>query len=114
MEYSLIDFKILGDERGYLIALEGEESIPFKIKSINYIYETGASTIKKLPLKKDMEQVAICVSGSCRFILTTSDEQKVLCLASPSQALYVKGSIDCAVADFSKDCVVMVLANQKW
>ncbi len=35
-----IDFSILGDERGSLIALENHKQIPFEVKRIYYIFGT--------------------------------------------------------------------------
>ena len=35
---SLIEFNDLGDERGKLVVIEGNQSIPFDIKRVFYIY----------------------------------------------------------------------------
>ncbi|MBT3872024.1 MAG: hypothetical protein HOF75_05305 [Flavobacteriaceae bacterium] len=38
MLYKLIHFNVIGDDRGPLISLEGNQSIPFSIKRTYYIF----------------------------------------------------------------------------
>ena len=54
----------------------------------------------------------ICTSGSCDFILDDGRERKTVHLNSPSQGLYIKHNIWREFTNFSKDCVVMVLASE--
>ena len=112
MDYSLIDFKIMGDERGYLVALEGEESVPFKIRRVYYIYDTDRYAVRGRHAHHNLEQAIICVSGSCDFILDDGKERVTIPLNNPAQALYIKNNIWREFTNFSDDCVVMVLANQ--
>lgn len=112
MDYSLIDFKIMGDERGYLVALEGEESVPFKIRRVYYIYDTDRYAVRGRHAHYNLEQAIICVSGSCDFILDDGKERVTIPLNNPAQALYIKNNIWREFTNFSDDCVVMVLANQ--
>ena len=114
MEYSLIDFKVLGDERGYLVAVEGERNIPFDIKRIYYIYDTERYAIRGRHAHHNLEQAIICVSGACDFILEDGKERKTIHLDNPTQALYIKNNIWREFTNFTDGCVVMVLASEHY
>ena len=63
---------------------------------------------------KKLEQVIVCVSGSCDFILDNGQERAMVCLDNPAQGLYIKHNIWREFTNFSKDCVVMVLASEHY
>jgi len=107
-----ISFKSLGDERGSLIALEGIKSIPFNIKRVYYIFDTKKNIVRGLHAHKNLKQVAVCVIGSCRFILDDGVNKEELFLDSPTTGLVIENMVWREMHDFSHDCVLMVLANQ--
>ena len=43
MSHHLINFTIKGDSRGSLIAAEQNHNVPFDIKRVYYIFDTGQS-----------------------------------------------------------------------
>ena len=67
--YKLIDFKILGDQRGSLIAIEQGYNTPFEIKRVYYIFDTIKGVERGFHAHIDLKQIAIVVKGSCTFIL---------------------------------------------
>lgn len=112
MKFKLIDFNIKGDERGSLIAIEGNKNIPFDIKRVYYVYGTKQDVVRGKHAHKNLEQVIICMNGSCDFILDDGKERKTIHLNTPSQGLYIQNLIWREFTNFSKDCVVMVLASE--
>lgn len=114
MLYKLINFDIKGDYNGKLIALEGNRNIPFDIKRVYYIYDTLSDVIRGKHAHRSLEQVIICISGSCDFMLDNGYEKAEINLSNPSQGLYIKHNIWREFTNFSKDCVVIVLANQQY
>lgn len=108
----LIHLPVLGDDRGSLIALEGNKNIPFDIKRIYYIYGTKTGVSRGFHAHKALKQVAIAVSGSCRFILDDGIEREDILLNDPAQGLLIESFMWREMHDFSDDCVLMVLANQ--
>jgi dTDP-4-dehydrorhamnose 3,5-epimerase-like enzyme len=64
----LIDLPNFGDERGGLVAIESNHSIPFEVKRLYYIFNT-TNKPRGFHAHIDLKQVAICLKGSCRFIL---------------------------------------------
>ena len=107
----LFDLKVLGDERGSLVALEENKNIPFEIKRVYYIYATKEGVRRGFHAHKDLKQVAICVNGSCSFLLDDGVTKEHITLNSPHKALLIEGVIWREMYDFSKDCVLMVLAD---
>ena len=107
----LIDFKINGDDRGSLIALEENHNVPFDVKRVYYIFDTKAGVRRGFHAHKNLKQLAICVSGSCKFLLDDGESQKEYELNTPNKGLYIEGLLWREMFDFSEDCVLMVLAD---
>ena len=108
----LIHLPVLGDDRGSLIALEGNKNIPFDIKRIYYIYGTKTGASRGFHAHKALKQVAIAVRGSCRFVLDDGKERVEVLLDNPAQGLLIESFMWREMHDFSDDCVLMVLADQ--
>ncbi len=106
----LIRFKINGDEKGSLISLESNKNIPFDIKRVYYIFGTINGTRRGYHAHKNLRQVLICVSGSCKILLDNGKKTEIL-LNSSDQGLLVESLIWREMFDFSADCVLMVLAD---
>ncbi len=112
MMYALINFKVHGNHQGNLVALEKKDGFPFDIKRVYYIWNTEKDVIRGRHAHKALEQVIVCVAGSCDFILDNGKQRDVVHLDDPAQGLYIKGNIWREFTNFSKDCVVMVLASE--
>ncbi|MFP8921561.1 sugar 3,4-ketoisomerase [Francisella tularensis] len=108
----LLDFKVLGDERGNLISLEQNRNIPFNIKRVYYIYGTKENVRRGFHAHRNLQQVLICVSGSCKILVDNGSEKEVISLKSPDEGLLISGLVWREMFDFSADCVLVVLANE--
>ena len=111
MEIKIIDFKVLGDERGSLVSLEQNKNIPFEIKRVYYIFGTDVKARRGFHAHKKLKQIAICVNGSCEFLLDDGESKENVLLDSPHKGLVIEDMIWREMYDFSKDCVLMVLAD---
>ena len=107
-----INFKPLGDERGSLIALEDGKDVPFDIKRVYYIYGTKEGVSRGFHAHRKLKQVAVCVTGSCRFILDNGKQKSEVILNGATKGLLIEGLIWREMYDFSPDCVLMVLASE--
>lgn len=107
----VLDFRVLGDDRGSLISLEEQYNIPFDIKRVYYIYDTKSDISRGYHAHKNLEQVAICVKGSCRIVLDDGKSKESIVLDSPDKGLYINNNKWREMHDFSKDCVLLVLAS---
>lgn len=109
----LIDLPSLGDQRGGLVAIESNQSIPFEIKRLYYIFNTTNQS-RGFHAHIDLKQVAVCVKGSCRFILDNGHVREEVTLNSPTQGLYIEALTWREMHDFSEDCVLLVLASEHY
>ena len=107
-----INFKPLGDERGSLVALEGNKSVPFDIKRVYYIFGTKEGVSRGFHAHRNLKQVAVCVTGSCRFVLDNGKQKEEVILNSATKGLLIEDLIWREMYDFSPDCVLMVLASE--
>lgn len=114
MIYDLIDFKIRGDHSGKLVALEKGSDLPFEVKRVYYIWDTDVGVVRGKHAHRKLEQMIICTSGSCDFILDDGKTREIVHLNNPAQGLHIKHNIWREFTNFSKDCVVMVLASEHY
>lgn len=112
--YKLLNFPIYGDHTGKLVALEKGDDFPFDIKRVYYIWGTEEKAVRGKHAHRKLEQVIICTSGSCDFILDNGKNRETIHLDNPAQGLYIKHNIWREFTNFSDDCVVMVLASDHY
>ena len=114
MKPTIIHFNRLGDERGSLIAIEAEQSIPFPVKRVYYIYGTKSGVSRGFHAHKDLQQVAIAVSGSCEMLLDDGTEKSTVLLNSPEKGLLIGPGVWREIRNFTKDCVLLVLTDKHY
>lgn len=105
-------FQPHGDKRGQLVALEEFKDIPFRIKRVYYMYDTVQDMIRGCHAHKKLEQILICIHGSCKIKLDNGMETKIVHLEKPYEGLYVSNNMWREMYDFSSDAVLMVLASE--
>ena len=113
-ENSLFHWKKLeakGDDNGSLVALESNLNIDFDIKRIYYIYGTKSEFIRGKHAHKNLRQLLICVSGSCKVLLDNGYEKEVIELSEPNEGIYINDLVWREMFDFSSDNVLLVIAN---
>lgn len=105
-------FQPHGDDRGQLVALEEFKDIPFRIKRVYYMYDTANGVTRGKHAHKSLQQILICIHGSCKILLDNGKEKKVVPLEKPYEGLYVTNNMWREMYDFSPDAVLMVLASE--
>lgn len=109
-----IELKELGDDRGGLVAVEEDQTVPFPIRRVYYIYGTGLDVARGFHAHIALQQVAICISGKCRLVLDDGTNRDEVWLDSPTRGLVIKDMIWREMHDFSKDCILLVLASEHY
>lgn len=104
-------FQPHGDDRGQLVALEERKDIPFAIKRVYYMYDTKDGVHRGFHAHKSLEQILICIHGTCKILLDNGTEKKVIPLEKPYEGLYIANNMWREMYDFSEDAVLMVLAS---
>lgn len=114
VDYQLLNFKIHGDHAGSMVVLQPGQQCPFDVKRVYYIWGTDCDTVRGRHAHYKLEQLIVCMAGSCDFILDNGCERAKVHLDNPSKGLYIKHNIWREFTNFSKDCVIMVLASEKY
>ncbi len=107
-------FDIIGDNRGSLISLESMKNIPFEIKRVYYIFDTKEGIRRGFHAHKNLKQVLIAASGSCKILLDDGKNKQEFLLNSPSKGLLIESLMWREMFDFSADCVLLVLASEHY
>lgn len=112
MNYKLINMKIFGDERGKLISLESNISVPFEIKRVYWIYDTLPNEERGFHAHKNMEQIIVAMDGACEFVLDDGKSRESVWLNRPDLGLYIGKNMWREMRNFSYGCKLMVLASE--
>ena len=112
MEIKKYIFEPHGDDRGQLVALEELKDIPFAVKRVYYMYETTPGVTRGKHAHKCLQQIMICIHGSCKVLLDNGIEKTVVTLNKPNEGIYIANDIWREMFDFSSDAVLMVLASE--
>lgn len=105
-------FQPHGDDRGQLVALEEKNDIPFSVKRVYYMYDTKLGVRRGGHSHIKLEQILICIHGSCRIHLDNGSETKEVPLEKPYEGLYIGSHMWREMYDFSPDAVLLVLASE--
>ena len=111
MQIVKYQFQQHGDERGQLVSLEEYNDIPFEIKRVYYMYDTREEVVRGKHAHKTLEQILICIHGSCKVRLDNGTEKKDVYLERPYEGLYIANDMWREMYDFSEDAVLLVFAS---
>lgn len=111
---SQIYFPVHGDQRGSLIAIEHNIDIPFSVLRTYYIYGTKQGISRGLHAHKRLKQVLIALSGSVTILCEYIKKKEYYLLDSPNKGLLIEGMVWREMYNFSKNCVLLVLANEHY
>ena len=114
LNYKMIDFSQLGDERGHLVVIEGNKDIPFDIKRIFYIYGSDKDVVRGQHANRLSEFVLINISGRCDVFVDDGENQETVILDKPYQGIYLNKMVWKNMLNFSKDAILLVLSNEHY
>lgn len=75
------------------------------------MYDTGEGVHRGFHAHRSLEQILICIHGSCKVLLDNGTEKKVISLEKPYEGLYIANDMWREMYDFSSDAVLLVLAS---
>lgn len=110
----LIEFPQMGDERGHLVIVEGNQDIPFDIKRVFYIYGSDHDVVRGQHANYDTEFVLINVAGTSKVRVTDGENEKIFSLDRPHTGIYLPKLIWKDMYDFSEDSVLLCLASEHY
>ena len=112
MEITKYTFPPHGDERGQLVAIEAMKDLPFEIKRVYYIYDTLPGVRRGFHAHTNLQQILLCVHGSCKIHLDNGTDTAEVLLDKPNEGLYISNDMWREMYDFSDGAVLLVLASE--
>ena len=111
----MLEFKEHGDERGYLVVVEGMQDIPFDIKRIFYMYGSDGEVVRGQHANKKTEFVLINVAGTSKIRVNDGKGNEVVfSLNRPNTGIYLPNLVWKDMYDFSEDSVLLCLASEHY
>lgn len=101
-----------GDDRGQLVAIEAMKDLPFEVKRVYYIYDTLPGVRRGFHAHRNLQQILLCVSGSCKIHLDNGDDTAEVLLSKPNEGLYIANDMWREMYDFAPGTVLLVLASE--
>lgn len=112
MEVKMYTFPPHGDDRGQLVAIEAIKDLPFEIKRVYYIYDTLPGVRRGFHAHLNLQQILLCVNGSCKIHLDDGTDTAEVTLDKPNEGLYIANNMWREMYDFTPGTVLLVLASQ--
>ncbi len=112
MEVTKYTFPSHGDERGQLVAIEAMKDLPFEIKRVYYIYDTLPGVRRGFHAHLNLQQILLCVNGSCKIHLDDGTDTAEVTLDKPNEGLYIANNMWREMYDFTPGTVLLVLASE--
>lgn len=112
MKPKMYHFPPHGDDRGQLIAIEEQKDLPFDIKRVYYIYDTLPGVRRGYHAHQNLQQILVCVSGSCKIHLDDGHDTAEVVLDNPTKGLYISNDMWREMYDFVPGTVLLVLASE--
>ena len=106
-----IDLSTFVDDRGKLTVIEGV--LPADVKRVFYIYDVE-DCVRGGHRHKTTIQVAVAIQGSCTIwnVAGPTAQAESFAMDSPSRAVLLQPWDFHWMQDFSRDCILMVLASE--
>lgn len=111
---SITEHRILGDHRGQLVAIEGQQDVPFEVKRVFYIFGTQPDVPRGQHSHHQTRQYLIAVNGSCKVTLDDGKQKITYDLNQPNIGLLQDALVWGSMHDFTSDCVLLVLASEHY
>lgn len=100
------------DRKGNLTVVENNETVPFNVKRIYYLYDVPGGESRGGHAHKGLSQLIVAASGCFSVTLDDGNVKRTFLLNHPYQGLYVVPGIWRILNDFSTGAVCMVLASE--
>lgn len=111
----MLEFSQKGDERGYLVVVEGMKDIPFEIKRVFYIYGSDNDVVRGQHANRESEFVLINVAGTSKVkVRDGKGNEATYILNRPHTGVYLPKMMWKDMYDFSEDSVLLCLASTQY
>lgn len=110
----LLGLVTISDERGKLVIVEGARQVPFDIARVYCVIATSPGAVRGQHAHRALTQVAVAVAGACTISLDDGSARGEVRLDNPATGLLLPPLVWHEMFDFTDDCVLMVLAENRY
>jgi len=89
-------------------------STPFAVKRIYIVRDVPTDVVRGKHAYAELEELVIAVAGSCSMVLDDGSTRVEYRLDQPTKGLIVGKMIWREMFDYSPDCVLLVLASERF
>lgn len=104
----------MGDERGNLVVIEGNQDIPFSIKRVFYMYGSDPDIVRGQHANRRSSFILINVGGTSKVRITDGKEELNVTLDKPRMGVYIPPMYWKDMYGFSKDSILLVLSDEHY
>jgi len=111
MNVQIISIPKIEERRGNLSVIEND-TIPFEIKRIYYLYDVPTGSERGGHAHKDLQQFLVALSGSFDVVLNDGTEEQIITLNKPYEGLLINAGIWRELRNFSSGSICLVVASE--
>jgi len=103
---------VIEDLRGNLTFYQYGDQLPFIPKRYFIVYDVPTSKVRGEHAHKKLEQILVCIKGSCSVVVDDGNKRLEIPLDNPGVGLYVPPMVWAIQYKYTGDAILMVLASQ--
>lgn len=108
------NMKTVVDENGNLTPIEANETLPFSIERVFYVYGVRSQELRGCHAHHNTQQLLVCLNGKIQVICKDGKDERQFLLESPQQGLYVPNMIWDEQLYRSEDAVLLSICSTKY
>ena len=108
----IIDIKKVIENDGTLLVVEDNNNpIPFDIHRLFWVRDVAEGSSRGDHATKKTKLILIPVHGQCKVRVDDGENEEIIVMDDASKGLYIEEMIWRSMFEFSKDCVMMAVAD---